>query len=517
MQNQMTDLLEQILANPNEGNAVELKRWLNLSNRSQLCKVIKACAALYNSNGGFLLVGVTDDGQPDTEGRPTDWEIQFEAERLQGFISNHLTPPFEITVWHAKVGQEPCVVIEVPAGATSPVCVRVDVADGEGNTELARFEVFCRTLSANGTYSSGRPGPDDWQLMMRRFLDNREADIARFLTRNFTEERVAILTRQLVELERSRLGHPIDLMPLNIEEEIDEYSDNGVSLEPNALSNETSIEEIDLSLHEMTIPPLNFDRVRLAAGSSAARACLSDGFSHYLKAIENVAASLPNHGSWEVAAVINGNLKETNPTENFLNTIASANPTYTYVPFWITRRGRETGTRPYVLDRGWESLILEPPRAINFWRAEPRGFFYLYRALEDDMTPASPRPEPLTAFEFSLQIIRMADAIAVVLAIANALPMRNPANSVEFLFRWRGLAGRKLSSWANPKRLVQHDHSARQNEYSTSLAVPTDATKVAVADYVSQATAGLFALFDGATFEPKVIADIVSGVFERKT
>ena len=132
------------------------------------------------------------------------------------------------------------------------------------------------------------------------------------------------------------------------------------------------------------------------------------------------------------------------------------------------------------------------------------------------MTPATPRPEPLTAFEFSLQIIRMADAIAVVLAIANALPMRNPANSVEFLFRWRGLAGRKLSNWANPKRLVQHDHSARQNEYSTSMAVPTDATKVAVADYVSQATAGLFALFDGATFEPEVIADVVSGVFERK-
>ena len=502
------------VANPNEGNAVELKRWLNLSDRSQLCKVLKACAALYNSNGGFLIIGISDDGQPDTEGRPTDWQTQFEAERLQGFISNYLTPPFEIIVRHAEVHQEPCVVIEVPAGAAAPVCVRVDVADADGNTELARFEVFCRTLSANGTYSSGRPGPDDWQQMMRRFLDNREADIARFLTRNFTEERVTLLTRQLVEIERSRLGHR-EVMLLNIEDGVDDSSGTDTVLRTGSSRRDDDLVELDLSVDEL-LPPLDVDRLRLASGSAASRACLSDGFSHYLKAIENLANTLPNHGSWEVAAVINGNIQDSSPTDAFLNTIVHANPTYTYAPFWTARRSGELSTRPYVMDGGWESLELEPPRAINFWRAIPRGFFYLYRALEDDMTPASPRPEPLTAFEFSLQIIRMADVIAVIIAIANALPMRSPATSVEFLFRWRGLADRKLSNWANPTRLVQHDRSARQNDYSTSVAVPTDATQVAIADYVSQATAGLFALFEGARFESTVIADIVSDVFERR-
>jgi hypothetical protein len=65
-------------------------------------------------------------------------------------------------------------------------------------------------------------------------------------------------------------------------------------------------------------------------------------------------------------------------------------------------------------------------------------------------------------------------------------------------------------------RVAPRDRLARQNEYATSLAVPTVTTKFAIADYVRPATAGLFALFDGASFESKEVVDILSVTEDRR-
>lgn len=520
----MDEMLDEIVADPTERISVELKRWLDLSDQEHVAKIIKSAAALRNSNGGYLVIGINDDGQPHRDGVPERWEEIYEAETVQQIVANNLAPAFEVEVINSQSAGSPCVAIKVPAGAISPVCMRKDFKDSEGTILLSRHDVYCRTLDANGTYSSARPSPGDWERIMRACLDNRETDIARFLTRNFSSDRIRAIARWL-----RHVGLSDDLRVSTSNSEFPSVPVPNFN-QPTALPElETDAPMTDdqanlsILLNEAD-EDVHFDEdfsfsnpVQLPAGSSAVRMCRKNGLRQYNSAIEVSTLSVPMHGSWEVAAVINGNPTETLPTQTFLNLVTGANPSYTYVPMWTSGRGSKANlAQPYVMDNGWQSLLLASPAALNFWRAEPRGFFYLYRSLEDDMSLSRDKPKSLTKLEFTLQIIRMTDAIAVLLAIANILPMRTHAQAIEILFHWRGLAGRELSNWANLTRSLPPGMMARQDECSTSIVISIDATKIAVAAFVFQATRKLFSLFDGMVFEEAIIEDIANGVFERK-
>jgi hypothetical protein len=77
-------------------------------------------------------------------------------------------------------------------------------------------------------------------------------------------------------------------------------------------------------------------------------------------------------------------------------------------------------------DSSYCRLIFAPPVALNFWRAEPRGFLYLFRALEDDMSRAPIGPEPMKTLEIVVGTLRVTEFILVAIAIAKSLPMRRP-------------------------------------------------------------------------------------------
>lgn len=504
----MDDNIQALILNPREGINVELKRWLDLSTLKHRAKVIKACAAIYNSNGGYVLIGFNDDESLDRDHAPQDWEREYESERIQQIVANHTSPPIEVSVHHAHVDDIVCVVIKVPVGVITPACIKSDLMHGNALI-LSAHEVYCRTLGSNGKYSSDRPRPHDWSDIMRVCLDNREADIARFLTRNFSSDRVATLARQLFALGLHKEGiqeitaeqpHPLhqsDDEMLHFVEEAEEkdlipYIDSGPVKEPSPAN---------------TINP----------GSPAAETCLETGIEHYRKSLPENRETLPPHGTWEVAAVINGDVQDIVPTSEFLNRIVNANPRYTYVPMWTaTSKGDHYSGNPYVMDGAWQSLIFAPPVALNFWRAEPRGFLYLLRALEDDISRATVKPEPMKSLEFVVTLLRVTESILVAIAIAKSLPMRRPPRTVEFLFRWSGLSGRELSNWANIVRPLPNGLIAHQPSVVTRVAVPIDATRSAIADFVNSATRPLFAVFDGFTLDPKGLFDIVSSLIERR-
>jgi hypothetical protein len=514
----MDEILLGIIANPSESIAVELKRWLDLTNRKHIAKIIKACAALHNSNGGYLVIGVNNDGTFQADGVPPNWRSIFNAEDLQQTVANNVLPPFEIEVTHVQTDSVTCVAIKIPAGAISPICIRADFNDRDGSPILVRHEVYCRSLSSNGKYSSARPSADDWARIMRTFLDNREADIARFLSRNFTYDRIAALTRQLVTLypdQSARAAERDAGGPANsLEVDPEVVDDDGPDIDADTLLQIIVADPESNRVDDV----LRSNSVVLPPGSSVARFCLANGYRQFGDAIRQSPPQPTPHGSWEVAAVMNGSTDDYLPTDSFLNLVVAANPVYTYVPFWTAGRGANSNLgRPYVLDNGWQSLINAPPRALNFWRAEPSGHFYVYRALEDDMTMSPERPEPLTSLDFTLQVIRMTDVIAVLIAIAGVIPMRVRPTSIELIFRWRRLAGRALSSWANIARVVPPGLIAHQDEFATSIVVPTNATQSGISGYVHEVTRQLFSLFDGTTFDQSTIEDIARGVFERRT
>jgi hypothetical protein len=375
-----------------------------------------------------------------------------------------------------------------------------------GRQALRAHEVYRRTLSANGTYSSDRPRPHDWSEIMRVCLDNREADIARFLMRNFSSDRIASLARHLftLGLHKDAVQVMTGEQPLPLSD--DERIHFGEESEQ-----EDSISHTDSAPVKELSPSKT-----IYLGSPAARTCLETGFEQFRKALpEN--HDLPPHGTWEVSAVINGHVDDVVPTAEFKNRIINANPRYTFVPMWTTNsKGDHYTGDPYVMEGGWQSLIFAPPVALNFWRAEPRGFLYLLRALEDDMSRATVKPAPMTSLEFAVTTLRVTESILVAIAIAKSLPMRRPAKSVEFLFRWSGLSGRELSNWANVARPLPSGLTAHQDAVVTTVAVPIDATRSAIADFVNSATRPLFAAFDGFTLDSTEILDIVSSVIERR-
>ena len=76
-----------------------------------------------------------------------------------------------------------------------------------------------------------------------------------------------------------------------------------------------------------------------------------------------------------------------------------------------------------VRDKGWEALIISfEGKHVDFLRFDPRGEFYLWRALQDDVSDRIP-PEKM--LEPILVILRVAEALLVGLAFAKALEWKS--------------------------------------------------------------------------------------------
>jgi hypothetical protein len=340
---------------------------------------------------------------------------------------------------------------------------------------------------------------------MRICLDNREADIASFLSRNFSPDRIATLAKHFVALGL----HKDQAQPQPAEQSLPYSNQDPIHFAD-------APEADDLSDIADSRPVLETPGTNSIRGSPAVRACLESGARHYKESLPD-DNPLPPHGTWEVAAVINGNVEYSLPTSEFLHRVVNANPRYTYVPMWTANfKGDHWSGNPHVMDEAYQSLIYDPPDALSFWRAETRGFLYQVRALEDDISRIRPMREPMKTLEFVIATLRVTESILVAIAIAKALPMRSPAKTVEFLFRWSELSGRELSNWNNVAFQLPNGLTARQNTVVTSVTVPIDATRSAIVDFVSSATCPMLAVFGGFSPDSKTMFDIVNILIERR-
>lgn len=185
---------------------------------------------------------------------------------------------------------------------------------------------------------------------------------------------------------------------------------------------------------------------------------------------------------------------------------------------WLDARSfSKADERPTVRERAWEVLIVEVEDSffshLEFMRMDPRGAFYLRRAMQDDLTD---EVAPGTAMDVFLMLIRVAEALAVGIAIGCALDW--PANSeAGFAFVWDGLAQRRLSGWANPMRSPgTGGGTSHADRVSSMVRVPLETPPGALAPYVAQAVAPLFSAFDGYQPAAAVVEDAVARLVERR-
>jgi hypothetical protein len=218
----------------------------------------------------------------------------------------------------------------------------------------------------------------------------------------------------------------------------------------------------------------------------------------------------------ESLILVDGELAQQRPTQSFLRKLLMNAPRHTGWTPWADLYGaQEQDFQPYVLDGGWEALLdlLDPARAIicpslDFWRIETRGVFYHIRGLEDDFM-AHRGLQPRTELDFCAQIGRVAEVMSMGLSLGRSLGCDEAKTSLVFGFRWTGLAGRSLTSWASPERRLRRIVAASQDEITTQATVPLETPQAGIAPHVENVIRDLFALFNGLELASAVIEDIV--------
>jgi hypothetical protein len=149
-------------------------------------------------------------------------------------------------------------------------------------------------------------------------------------------------------------------------------------------------------------------------------------------------------------------------------------------------------------------------------RLDPKGRFYLRRALREDVSDNSQAPIPMTILDFSLPITNTAEAMAVGMAFAKAMGCPAEDTQLAFAFRWTKLQGRRLTSWVHPDRDIFPEPSAYQDEVLTFVDVPLETPLSALSNFVNQAVQPLFQLFDGFALSRDVVEDLTRRLIERK-
>jgi hypothetical protein len=252
-----------------------------------------------------------------------------------------------------------------------------------------------------------------------------------------------------------------------------------------------------------------------------------EGYRRFREVVQERGLSLPAHGAWEVAVIFDGDVPEFDLDERFLSLINVTNPRYTGWPLWIDSRGfvndrgePDLEAYPYRHGRGYEALIFGQGggirNALDFWRAEPAGRFYLYRALQEDLAESPSSPEPLTVLDPVLAVLRTAEAIAVPMAFAKAMGLSPEETTLRFEFRWSGLEGREFDAWVMPERFVSPGYRAQQDTAESRLNVPLEVPTSAIAPFVRVATAPLFAVFGGFAPGPGVIEELTERALSRR-
>ncbi len=461
----ITEAIAELLRRPAESLNVEVKAWIDPRTDDGVGKIVKGVFAIRNRNGGYLIIGFNNSTlAPDPSPFGEDVTRIFHLDTIQGLISRYASRPFEISIeFHVVAGQMYPVII-VPEGVTVPVMVKSDLVRLEGGYHLRERDVYFRTLNSNGTPSSSLLGHRDQEDLMNICFDNREADIGRFLRRH--------------------LGSG-DFSPLT-----------------QFLSNLGPAPEADLASRASRL---------LERGEAAFQMALSRRPS------VDTNSGILDFLTMRVAMVLYPP-SDAQPTQEFMNKIAAGNPQFTGWPVWLDSRGfTNPDERAHVRDGAWEAFISADEivtKHFEFMLLDPKGEFYLRRVMQDDLAE---KVTPRTVMDVVLMIYRVTEVLAVGISISRAAGWDEDARA-RFTFRWSGLENRKLHPWVNVLRSVGLGGNFKSvaTTAESSVELSLDTPHSALAPYVSQAVAPLFAAFNGYQASDALIESCVRKVLERR-
>ena len=445
--------IKELINNPSESLAVELKPWTNPDRNPGKSIIIKAVLAMRNNNGGYILFGFHNRTLlPIQENIPSDIKSRFHIDKIQSMVTKFSSEPFEVTIHFPERDGLVHPVIEVPSGVEIPVITKSRLKSGE-NTLIELNRVYIRSLNANNTPSTTEATWRDWDKIMRICFDNREADIGRFFRRHIS----------------------------GIKEEVIQISDENQTEKIIKKGESYFLKEIREK--NLTLP----DHGVWEIGLSIIGEC-NEKFSPNHKFLDLLYANNPHYTGWPVW-LDSRRFKDEKCKPNVIDGA------------WQALIITFSGSSKY--------------SDIEFWRLDPSGKFYLRRALEDDIGRSRNQPPPLSQLDFGLVIVRVAEAIGVAKSYATAMGYSEEDTVLEFVFKWAKLNGRELSSWSAPQRRILSGKIAKQDELLTEIQMPLDVPYSALGEYVYLATKSLFEIFDGTEIPSSIVDELTESILKR--
>ena len=310
----------------------------------------------------------------------------YHVDVVQSLVCKYSSYPFEVAVRFVERDGIKRPIICVASGVRTPVVAKGDLAVA-GKLLIKDHGVYVRSLNANNRASTSEAKRGDWDRLIQIWMDNREADVARFIRRHLSD----------VNLPRIR-----EVLGINANLRSDD--DEG----PGAIHSNFRQDGLDETL--------------------------SIGTHAFNTIIKEKAVKLPDHGSFEVAVRIWGDMKKYSADQSFLNLLMASNPHYTGWPFWVDSRGFvDKSSSPYFSVGGVQALIVGLHGAwydgIDFWRAEPKGVFYHRRGLEDDVKARVNNVQPFTGPRLELGVVAGCGSNRNRFGVCSCNGLYNPAYS----------------------------------------------------------------------------------------
>ena len=163
--------LQPLIIEPREDLAVEYKTWLNFHQEEAKATLAKACIALANHGGGFLVLGF--DEQADSLSsipRPAG-DSEITQDSINSVIHRYADPAFHCqlhTIAHPTTGVDH-LVVAVPSDQSVPVISK--------RTCQGTIQQHCCYIRKPGPRSEAPQTAEEWRTLLRRCVQANREDL----------------------------------------------------------------------------------------------------------------------------------------------------------------------------------------------------------------------------------------------------------------------------------------------------------------------------------------------------
>jgi hypothetical protein len=453
--NQMNELLTPM----SESKSVELKRWFDPTSIEGICKILKSIVALKNINGGRLIIGINDNGEFDYE--CIDLFNKYKSDDIQKMISDYVYETFEIVLFKYMKNDLKAVIITIPPGFETPVLFKKDL-EIEGKLKIKKDVLYIRTLRSNGTYSSSEAKHEDWKTVLDLCFSNREANIAEFIRKNFSIDKLISSIKTL-------------------KSETDESfkTDNDKILELLAYANE------EWQYHRTIIA------------------------SKYSEATNNDT----KFGTYfNISYPVDGYRRNENNRE-LLHKILSLNPRLTGWPFW-SNISTIKNFIPEIHKSRWEKFIYAEPH-VDYWTINfNNGVFSQIRILEDDFAHSYFKDiSPRSFFNPIIAVYRILEAIITSREFYIGLGFNNL--KVLYIFGWEDLLSRKLSNYSDYPQFPSFFGKATDTPGLIYEVIALDSNEGRIISSAKEIINKVTNCFSGESVSEQIVQDIFNALKRR--